>query len=1435
MKTKHLFAGLLLFTTGCSSTLTAINSVVEVKNVVTNESILKTKVSQSDPRDMNNKKGLLVYGYDNGASIQYGSAITGNFETSLRPIANEAGSKDLKEFTILFTETISKEQFGIKVFVYESYSYVAVNYKGENAGINYYESQWVVGTSHGYSGIANNENRYTFIDGVGDINLSFDPIDMTVKTTLRDGAYYNVWDFKQINNDGKFLKHNLHSFNEYDISIVFDSIATNGRGDLLLYSFAGNDLSNSDLNTDKPIINTKITSNLVLGQTFTFPEPVVSNPKTGLLDSKDVSISLFDSEGNEISLLNKTFKPTKVGKYYAYYSYSKEGINSYTYECLEVINPSDVVATFSDVNLPTHEGQGKIITIPAVSLTTNLGVKTDTFDCYVSVSLDGFGLPQYQKMATGQNFALEHKGTYSFVFGNSVTSVTHTHTIIVDGRLTINEIEEANYVVGDTFHLPKLEFYKGGKKVNTKADIYDPFDKKQAKDTFEITQEGIYRIEYKSDAWFDPIVKEVTVRQLQASNFTDETATYTNMVTDNSIEGVKLSLKNGVKVQYNRIIDLNEFKFDDTLSDKSLNKELIKLYVQPSIQGTADLEGLYIQLTDVNNSTNFLTIRCRFIEAGTFRSGSLIRAKSSTQGAYVGYYYDFYTTKMEVNNATSHEEGGFTSYCNFTHICNGEDYKNMGLPLYFDYPSGRLYSRPAWLKGHNYNAGEPYENMNVPWLVYDFKADSPNLSGGNTPWGGFSTGKVKLSIYGKGISSQASIFVTSINGEKIDNKLIIDETGPNIEIDNSPFDYVEATNTFVAPKGIVNKPYKVFDYTSTDDLSDVKKVDIEVKSPSNTTVNITDGHFVPTTSGVYKVNYIATDVFNNKTTKTVDVEVVGSSTPLTMSVNGSIPTTLTYGETLVLPTATYSGGSGKLNFEITAKTEKNEVVDIKNGHLTANVPGKKYTITYCVSDYLNQKVTKTYEVNIKLDSKIIFDSSSVVLPSKFMNNDVFYFTDYYAISYDAEFNPTMIPAKIKVVDGGGEKIIGKDHKYTVKSSDSVTTSNITLIFEHNGVSLVDNHIIPIQKIGSSAQYIASFFNSKNANVNSNISDITFASNGNSKMSMEFLRPIDAHQMFISMGLNLSKLKLSDFKITLQDIHNSNQTITLTYAYKIDPVSGQNKLFCSLNNSSEQVIYNIGDTATLAIDYSEATKQIKDVTGATIFNIDKFLDGSEFNGFSSGSIYFSLEANGIIGSNFEIKMQKINNQGTNAARSDFEKPVILINGIIANRAPRGSEIIIPSAVAYDVLNPIKSFTVSVSDLDGNYLLDDSNPNKDYKITLEECKTYVVTYMASDQKGNKTIEEFYIYSIDEVGPELKFNGSLPTYVSVGSSINLPSYQVIDNDPSTCKVSISVFNPDGSNHIVKKGTISFPKKGRYVVTYYVVDAYGNCNHYVFNIVAR
>ena len=64
------------------------------------EKVVRYKDYQSDPVDSAARKGLLLYAYDNGASVPFKTSFTGDFVAELTSAANEEGSVELKQYSL---------------------------------------------------------------------------------------------------------------------------------------------------------------------------------------------------------------------------------------------------------------------------------------------------------------------------------------------------------------------------------------------------------------------------------------------------------------------------------------------------------------------------------------------------------------------------------------------------------------------------------------------------------------------------------------------------------------------------------------------------------------------------------------------------------------------------------------------------------------------------------------------------------------------------------------------------------------------------------------------------------------------------------------------------------------------------------------------------------------------------------------------------------------------------------------------------------------------------------------------------------------------------------------------------------------------------------------------------------------------------------------
>ena len=235
------------------------------------------------------------------------------------------------------------------------------------------------------------------------------------------------------------------------------------------------------------------------------------------------------------------------------------------------------------------------------------------------------------------------------------------------------------------------------------------------------------------------------------------------MKSNNETTGVKLTLTDNKTITYGKTIDLSEYTFNDKTNN---GKTLLEVSFDPKNIGSTDLDSFFVVLTDKYDSTNYISVRLKYLSYTPM--ATFMRARAANQTAWVGYYYDFFSTARRADAATTHEEGGFICSGSFTHAIDNYDFDFMSMKLYFDYETKCLYSQPLWLTGHDDLNGHPeYNSRLVPWLVYDFDSTDTELSAGNKPWNGFSTGEVILSIYAKGASSGADVFMLTVDGEKL--------------------------------------------------------------------------------------------------------------------------------------------------------------------------------------------------------------------------------------------------------------------------------------------------------------------------------------------------------------------------------------------------------------------------------------------------------------------------------------------------------------------------------------------------------------------------------------------------------------------------------------------------------------------------------------------
>lgn len=1355
-----------------------------------------------------NKRGLRLFAYDSGATANFKGVRTGVFQSEIK-IATFDGSKDLKKYSLSFKDEKSGKKFSVQISAYSDYNDAAVIYNDKKGGIVYHEgTNAPYGVTAGY----NEQNSYTkFTAEI--CSLSFDPESMQVKIKGDDGNYRLVWDFKKQYNDGKLLENDLGSFNEYSVSVSFDEISANSRGDLLICSFGGYSLAESGVKYRPSIV---LSSGIkpVVGKNYVLPEAKATGENGDDLSDK-IEASLYDENGVLLAKNAKNYTPTKKGTLYLYYEYSENGETSDCWYKAEIVEESGVTKTFAyDGELPETAGTNAEIFIPKARVTTNL-LTEGTEDCLVTVRKDGVVADGYEKIEGGFVYRFAEAGVYeieyfgekSYEYNREIKKIT-----VDDGILAVNidEIPEA-FAVGTTYAFPSAEFCLGSERAVAAAKIITPRgEEKSGEITF--SEAGRYTVSYTAvlGGESQTYEKQISVKRRYADEF-DTDASYSAMKSNNKTKGVKITLTDNKTITYGKTIDLSEYTFDDRTNR---GKTLLEVNFDPKNIGSADLDSFYVVLTDKYDSSNYISMRLKYLSHTPL--GSYIRARASGQTAWVGYYYDFFSTAGRADSATIHEEGGFVSSGSLTHSIDNYEFDFMSMKLYFDYGTKRLYSQPLWLTGHDDGNHPEYNTTAVPWLVYDFASTDSALSAGNKPWKGFTTGEAILSVYAKGASGGADAYILAVDGEDLSKPLFDDTESPIITVD---------IDENAVPAAKVGQPYKIFGYEATDADSAVTEKGFVVTNDASGRVAEVgeDGTFIPL-EGTYTVKYYAVDAFGHRTEKSIKITAKRNVDEPEVSLVSDMPSQAKYGDTITL--ADYeikNAGAGAAKVDIEVKCGE-EIIPTENGKFECKGAVGVYSVTYTITDYIGQTKKVRKRINVSRSEELNVNEESVNLPKAFIHGDKFVFDGYEAIYYDENLKEISLPATITVTDGKGKTTIGKDGVYVPTATDGVTSATVAISFAYNGLERVITREIPVRTAKNGDGYIANYFETSNATVSMSSNGVTFGGE-DGEMSFSFARPIYAEEATFRFIAETGKFNADSFTVVLSDKRDGLQKVALTYS------KSGNLWYCSLNGGEKTLTYADSD-GYLQLNYYNGTKTFTDAGGSVIGVADKTADGKEFSDFASGYAYLDCEVKGIKSAT-EIGIRTINNQTINSVKRDMQKPYIKADGVYEGRVPVGTEIKFGSVAAYDVLSSLGEVKVSVKRGEETVFAEKTLVTGE-KFTADKCGKYRITFKVSDKNGNSATDyaEFSVY--DPVKPELTFDKQPESKVKVGTALKLPNYTVVDNQKDEVVVRVYVITPDGKRISVKENEYTFAERGVYTVIYMATDPNDNFVIYRFVVEA-
>lgn len=1337
-----------------------------------------------------NGRGLLLYSYASGAEAKFKSVLNGDFEAEF-DLPKSGAKSDLKK--ISFVLSYADAEFKITL-AYGEEGYCNVEYGGNKAGLVYCSD----GKLYNYTALYNRDGKYTEFNPNGTTKIKFDFLGKKVYVSGNGESQLLVWDFQNITNDGKTLENDLSSMGEYRVSVLFDEVKPSSKGQLLLYKFAGISLDKTFVDS-ACVLKADYSVKAIVGEAYALAEGKVKNVLTDELQTNEtVTVNVYNEKGEEVAVTNNSFMPSEKGNYYVWYSARNGELTSF-YK-VEAVNESEIVAEYvADKTLTAGSfGVNSVVYVPVMTANSNYAINNSEKATVLTVKKDGKTLKGYENVSGGFDFVLDRAGEYEFNYSVPEWNGRFAESIVItaDESLVGKVIEDMpkEVAVGEKIQIQPAKFYKNGNEETAEVFVIEPDGTVTKGSTFAPAAIGVYKIEHRWSGGTERF--SVTVKNKYSDLFSvgkNSSVSYGTMEGNNTVKGQLLSLANNSKVVYNKVIDLGANNFDDTLADRLQNKPLLEFIPQPKTAGRSDLTGLYVVLTDKYDEENTVTIRFKYMDYNP--NMILLRTKAQGQG-YAGYYYDGYGN-MEVHNAQSHEDGGFIIQSSFAQNLNaGHDMLEDSVKIYYNNDLSTLYAEPwDWSKP-----------VMKSWAVRNYSSADRVYGCGDTPWRGFKTGEVYMTIYAMGVESTADIMVTKIGGESVEDMFVSDNDAPAITVDVDEND---------VPFGQTEKKYKVFGYTAKDLYSTVISDGVTVTF-NGKEIPVENGYFTPQTAGEYMLNYYATDSYGNRANKTIKVTVKQSVAAPAIEINGELPAKAVKGQKITLPEIITDEAGVTTGIEVYCG---GELIDVEYGSFVCKQEDV-YMVKFIATNHIGIQKTEIKYIIVSLGDAPVFDEDQIVLPAAFVEGETYQFGDYSAYLY-TQSGKSAVKAKIVVTDGQGETTL-TNGLYTPKAFEDGSLATIKFIFEKGSKKTIAERSVPVKKISQKMGFLKEYFIAEGGTLTATDEGVIVSfDKSEGKKSFEFIRPIDQSNFSVSLLTKTEKCGYSSFIFTLRSATDYSKKVKLYVEKRAEYYYG------SLDGKNYTII-NYNSKEELVIAYSESDKAIVDCYGSVIALIENNSDGSLFDGFG-GNIYFDVELIDM-STESDIGVSLIANQGFNNNRNDRNAPLITTEFGLSGNYVKGDKVTVPAAKAYDVLTNATAVTLTIT-ANGKTLAKDLSCDKSMEYTLSELGEYAFIYESKDSRGNITRMSLFLSVSDLTKPKLNFKGGIPEKVSVGSVITLPEYEVSVKS-ATVKVYYSA--PDSIMREMTTNKLTFNRAGKYKI-FYIADDGGNVTTYSFTVMAE
>ncbi len=839
-------------------------------------------------------------------------------------------------------------------------------------------------------------------------------------------------------------------------------------------------------------------------------------------------------------------------------------------------------------------------------------------------------------------------------------------------------------------------------------------------------------------------------------------------------------------VNYGRVIDLSDCDENSRIFDFIIAPASGREYNGDVASVTTedyDFRMLQVTLTDIYDESNYITFDFERRQDFYYYSSIRVSAPGMTSGGWV-----------ESSQAMRQSPFGTPLTSSFTGCPANANGQYAVISTFFDYAERAVYA-------------QPYGSLEKT-TVRDLDSEEHLLPGESTLWNGFTTGEVRLSFSFQTInpSAKAAIYLFTLNGQDLTGEEIVDTTAPVVKTaDENLADGV--------PEGEVSRPYKIFNATAYDALDgklDASRIAVNVLKPDGeTSAPIDDGCFTPDEAGIYTIVWSISDSSGNPGKYQLPVTVRGKLADLQITVeNNDLQETYSVGETVNIPqNLTIRGGSGAYKTSISViDGASGETLPLTGGTIVFTRQGY-YTVSYRAEDYIGNVTMQKYFILAEGRSQPYVEEPS--MPTAVLAGKQFVFPEFSAIDYNSYAGKPVSANKYY-------EVTADDWKTTsvYKEGDAFTPSAGTYRYRVCAENIADPSQSYTGEEGSftaaEAESIGAYLYDPAGNVQA---DYTASADypryiAQEDVTLEFLNRLSAESFYLTLNVPSELSGYGMIELLVRDYANASQSVTIGIS------RGDSQ--CGVYLNGERVL-------SLNSPFTGTTFEVYFSNGYAYINATLLGDLGE-DMFSSGLVYLSVSVKEVSGTaGFELR--RINNQTylglfDEGENFDLTAPVVVPSEDIELIKYVGDSIVIPSAKAYDVLDPVS--TISLRVMRNEEQIYQQNDAEGTVIFAELPGEYMIVYTASDSSGNTASATYTVKVINRAAPSINVQGNLPAQTSAGSTVKIPQATASDFAGNALEVFVYVIDAD---NYMQQAADSFvaEKAGTYIVRYYCYDAYG------------